>query len=502
MPTKVARALLVLAVGTTGSLRPGTLRAADPSADTAHAAPATPTAASPSDLQRLALAWQPLNADRRDGTDFFSFLDSAWFGSGSSQNADAFFPGAADFATGPAVAPRFLPLAVPSAAAPATDEDAAPLAASPLPADYAPTGLTSDSTSTATSFLPAGATAASGWTGTFSLSAAPGIAAASNPAVASPAIASPALPLPTTSVVQPDEQRFTRSVRPGLFTPHAVLPAATTATSGTLTGTTTAYNYSTAPWVITAGDGTYPDLGGVATFNPSTSITPGTLGAADTVTVDVSPTLSGITYNDPYTTVLAAGTSTSIIAATTGLTLNAANTATNSSTNFFTTFNTIASPISGGGTAGLTKTGSGIVTLTGSNTYTGGTHVNGGFLVIHPTAAVGDAVLGATGTGNDIFLNGGTLFTYVTGGLTTARNVILGSSGGTIETDTAATINGVVSGTGPLLVSGFGGVQLTLTNTNTYTGATSNSLSTAGYITLSGNGSIAASSAPTISPTS
>ena len=152
------------------------------------------------------------------------------------------------------------------------------------------------------------------------------------------------------------------------------MAAAQAQTSGTLTGTTTTYNYSTAPWVITSGTGTYPDGGGVATFNPSLGATPGTLGAADTVTVDVSPTLSGITYNDPYSTTLAAGTGTSIIAATTGLTLNAANTATNSPTNFFTTFNTISSPISGGGTAGLTKTGSGIVTLTGANTYTGGTH--------------------------------------------------------------------------------------------------------------------------------
>ncbi len=99
----------------------------------------------------------------------------------------------------------------------------------------------------------------------------------------------------------------------------------------------------------------------------------------------------------------------------------------------------------------MTKTGSGIVTLTGANTYTGGTHINGGFLVIAGTAANGDAVLGATGTGNDLSFNGGTLFTNVTGGLTTARNITLGANGGTIEPDTAFTTSGVVSGTGPLL---------------------------------------------------
>lgn len=274
----------------------------------------------------------------------------------------------------------------------------------------------------------------------------------------------------------------------------SVGPVFSALSSGTLTPTASTYNYSTAPWVIT-GTGTYPDGGGTATFNAPTTVTPGTLLTSSTITMDVSPDLSQISYNSPFTVVLAAGTGTSIIAdPTNGLTLNAANTATNSSTNFFTTFNTISSPISGGGAAGLIKTGNGIVTLTGSNTYTGGTHINGGFLVIHPTNAVGDAVLGATGAGNDIFMNGGTLFTYITGGGSTSRNIILGSSGGTIETDTAYTVNGVISGSGPLLVNGFGGVQLTLTNNNTYTGATSNSLSTAGYMTLSGNGAIAASS--------
>ena len=219
------------------------------------------------------------------------------------------------------------------------------------------------------------------------------------------------------------------------------------------------------------------------------------------MTIDVSPTLSQITYNDPFSTTLAAGTATSIIAATTGLTLNAANTATNSPTTFFTTFNTISSPISGGGTAGLTKTGSGIVTLTGANTYTGGTTVNGGFLVIAGTAANGDKVLGATGAGNDITLNGGTLFTNVTGGLTTARNITLGANGGTIEEDTAFTTSGVVSGAGSLSINGFGATAVILTNTNTYTGATITSLSTASSLTLNGNGSIATSSSYDLSGT-
>ena len=59
---------------------------------------------------------------------------------------------------------------------------------------------------------------------------------------------------------------FTRASFAGLLLAGA--SAVHAQTSGTLTGTTTTYNYSTAPWVITSGTGTYPDGGGVATFNP------------------------------------------------------------------------------------------------------------------------------------------------------------------------------------------------------------------------------------------
>ena len=280
------------------------------------------------------------------------------------------------------------------------------------------------------------------------------------------------------------------------------LPGARAQTSGSLTPVATTYNYSTAPWLITAGTGAYPDSGGIATFNAVTSSTPGTILTGTTITVDVSPDLSQINYNSPFSYTLAAGTGTSLVADAAGLTLNAANTVVNSPTSVVsTTFNNISAPISGGGTSGVTKTGSGIVTLSGANTYTGGTHINGGLLIVAGTAANGDAVFGATGAGNDLSINGGTLFTNVTGGLTTARNITLGANGGTIETDTAFTVNGVVSGTGALSVSAFGTAAVTLTNANTYTGATVTSLSATSALTLSGNGSIVTSNSYDLSGT-
>ncbi len=272
------------------------------------------------------------------------------------------------------------------------------------------------------------------------------------------------------------------------------LPAAAVAaaTSGTLTSPVSV-TYSTAPWVITSGTGTYPDGGGVATINSGISATPGTLAGGIAITVDVSPTLSGITYNSPFTANFAVGAGTSIVAATTGLTLNGQLTAVNTPTSFILS-NSITSPISGGGTAGVTKTGTGIVTLGATNTYTGGTHINGGELVISAAAAIGDNVFGATGAGNGLSFNGGSLFNNITGGLTSARPIFLDTGGALFYLNTAATLSGVISGPGSLNDYGFAAVAMTLTGPNTYTGATITSSSTVSALTLSGSGSINTSS--------
>jgi len=132
------------------------------------------------------------------------------------------------------------------------------------------------------------------------------------------------------------------------------------------------------------------------------------------------------------------------------------------------------------------------MSLGGTNTYTGGTHINGGILFISAVAAVGDATLGAAGAGNDISFNGGTLGTNITGGWTTNRNIFLDAGGGTLLPVSGDTINGVISGAGNLKIDSFAGV-VTLTNNNTYTGATILNI-TANTLTLSGNGSINQSS--------
>jgi autotransporter-associated beta strand protein len=121
---------------------------------------------------------------------------------------------------------------------------------------------------------------------------------------------------------------------------------------------------------------------------------------------------------------------------------------------------TLASTVSGAG--GLTKTGTGTLTLGGTNTYGGGTAINGGTLAISA-----DGNLGAAG-GNLAF-NGGTL--RFLAGVTTNRAVTLNAGGGIVDTNgNNATLASTVSGAGGLTKIGTG--TLTLGGTNTYGGGT------------------------------
>jgi fibronectin-binding autotransporter adhesin len=131
------------------------------------------------------------------------------------------------------------------------------------------------------------------------------------------------------------------------------------------------------------------------------------------------------------------------------------------------------------GSDGLTKADLGTLVLSGANTYTGGTTINGGTLSISSNANLGDIA-------GNITFQGGTLEN--TTAFVTNRSMNLAGNG-TLQTDADLMVFGTIGGSGALTKSGAG--TLTLLDANTYTGSTTIS---AGTLALLGPGSLAGSS--------
>ncbi|MCA0245038.1 MAG: autotransporter-associated beta strand repeat-containing protein [Proteobacteria bacterium] len=140
---------------------------------------------------------------------------------------------------------------------------------------------------------------------------------------------------------------------------------------------------------------------------------------------------------------------------------------------------TFSGSIAGGGS--ILKTGAGTWTLSGSNSYSGGTTINAGTISISANNGLGSASGGLT-------FGGGTLQTTAT--FTMLRSTTLNAGGGTFEVANGTTLtqSGLITGAGDLTKSGGG--TLILSGNNDYTGDTNVN---AGTLALSGSGSIASS---------
>ncbi|MBP7000598.1 autotransporter-associated beta strand repeat-containing protein [Amaricoccus sp.] len=129
------------------------------------------------------------------------------------------------------------------------------------------------------------------------------------------------------------------------------------------------------------------------------------------------------------------------------------------------------------GTGLVRQQGAGTTTLSGANSYAGGTEILAGTLQV-----AGDGNLGAaTGT---LLIDGATLRN--TGAMLTARATTLGAGGGTFDTAAALTHSGTIAGAGGLTKTGA--AALTLTGANAYAGPTA---LTAGGLYINGDQSAA-----------
>jgi autotransporter-associated beta strand protein len=169
-----------------------------------------------------------------------------------------------------------------------------------------------------------------------------------------------------------------------------------------------------------------------------------------------------------------------------------------------TTFAGVLQDGTGGGAFSLTKTGGGILTLSGTNLSTGTTTIAAGTLALANGSAILDtgAVVLANTSGATLLLNASETIGSLAGGGTSGGNVTLQAatltSGGA---NSSTTYSGVISGNGALVKTGSG--AFTLANANSFTATTTikngaiilgvlNALPTATALTL-GDGSTDAS---------
>ena len=115
-----------------------------------------------------------------------------------------------------------------------------------------------------------------------------------------------------------------------------------------------------------------------------------------------------------------------------------------------------------GGAGSLTKIGTGTLTVSGVNTYRGGTTVNGGTLAVSSDNNLGDS-------SGSLAFGGGAL--QFRSGFISNRAVTLNSGGGTFDTNgNGPLLTGSISGPGGLTKVGIG--DLTLAGASTYSGPT------------------------------
>lgn len=177
-------------------------------------------------------------------------------------------------------------------------------------------------------------------------------------------------------------------------------------------------------------------MGGTNTYTGKTTVNGGTLAITNVAALGASPatfTADQITLNGGTLAVNAATT----LSGNRGITLGSAGGTVATGANNVT----ISSAIAGSGQ--LTKTGTGVLTLSGSNSYAGGTALNGGSITINSSSGIGTGTFrigaGAASTS--------TLFFNNTSAVTLANNIELPAPGAATIYEIQKASSGAASGT-------------------------------------------------------
>jgi fibronectin-binding autotransporter adhesin len=207
----------------------------------------------------------------------------------------------------------------------------------------------------------------------------------------------------------------------------------------------------------TLGAGAVVNNAALVFNNPGTSIVAGAISGTGTLTqqgAGVTVLAADNTYSGATT--ISGGTLQIGTGGTTGTLGTAA--VTNNGTLGFNRSNdiTVSNVISG--TGRLVQGGAGVVTLGADNTYSGGTFFNAGFIQVSSDARLGDASGGLT-------FGGGGLAT--TASFASARSITLNAGNGTFAPAVSTTLRltGPISGSGGLIMSGAGRLELNAGNT-------------------------------------
>jgi len=252
---------------------------------------------------------------------------------------------------------------------------------------------------------------------------------------------------------------------------------------GTLQAGGSMGSYTAMPISLASGSATFETPNGYALSVSGALSGPGSLEktGSGTLTLAASNTYSGGTTVSAGTLQLGDGTANNGYVAGT--------IADNAALNFA---NPSAQAFMGAifGSGSLTKSGTGTLTLSGSNMFTGGTTVAAGTLALGSTAALLQSTLDTSGGGA---LSFGNLAAATLGGLQGSGSLVLNNTASagvslTVGNNKASTtLSGSLSGSGSLVKVGSG--TLTLAASNTYSGTT----------TISG-GMLAAGAAGALSP--